>query len=104
MGAENKKEYRKYFLIDPTQFDHILSLVASKISKQDTLMRKAIEPDLKLGITLRFLATGETFQSLSYQYRVHSTTISHFIPEVCVAIYEALYDNYTRVMLSLIHI
>ena len=57
-GAENKKEYRKYFRIDPTQFDHILSLVASKISKQDTLMRKAIELDLKLGITLRFLATN----------------------------------------------
>jgi hypothetical protein len=47
---------------------------------------------LKLEITLRYLATGDSFSSLAYLFRVPKCTISKFIPVACAAIYEALGD------------
>lgn len=58
----------------------------------DTQMRDALTPQLKLEVTLRYLATGDSFASLQYLYRVPKCTISNFIPEVCQAIYDALKD------------
>ena len=60
-------------------------------------MRLLISPEEKLAITLRYLATGETFQSLMYQFRVHRATIAKFIPEVRKAIYNCLKDEYLKV-------
>ena len=41
---------------------------------------------MKLAITLRFLATGNSYHSLAFSFRVAHNTISLFIPEVCDAI------------------
>ena len=46
--------------------------------------------------TLRYLATGESFSSLQFQFRISKSTISLFIPEVCEAIYESLKDKYLK--------
>ena len=46
------------------------------ITKQTKNMRLLIFPEEKLAITLRFLATGETFHIPMYQFRVHRVTIS----------------------------
>ena len=40
------------------------------IEKKDTKFRKTFLPDQQLVITLCFLASGESWQSLSYSYRV----------------------------------
>lgn len=48
-------------------------------------------------ITLRFLATGNSYKSLEYSFRVAHNTISKFIPEVCSAIYEEYQDEIFKV-------
>ena len=70
--------------------------MAPLIAKQDTNMRNATPADEKLAITLRFLATGESYKSLQYQYRVSDSTISGFIQPVCTAIYNCLKDQYLK--------
>ena len=50
--------------------------------------RTPLEPGLKLVVTLRYLATGNSYKSLEYSFRVSNSTISQFIPRVCTAIYE----------------
>ena len=50
--------------------------------------RRPLEPGLKLVITLRFLASGSSFRSLCFNFRVPHNTICGFIPEVCQAIYD----------------
>lgn len=70
--------------------------IAPLITKQTTIMRRPIDPEVKLAITLRFLATGESFESLMYQFRVHSSTIAKFIPEVCTKIYEVFKERFMR--------
>ena len=66
--------------------------VGPRIEKQDTNFRKALEPGMKLAITLRFLATGNSYKSLMFQFRVAHNTICNFIPDVC----EAIFEEYNR--------
>ena len=80
-------EYFKYLVrMEPEMFDEILARITPRIKKQDTNFKKAIEPGLKLAVTLRFLATGEAYKSLSTTFRVGTNTICLFVPEVCEAI------------------
>ncbi|ESO85490.1 hypothetical protein LOTGIDRAFT_107819 [Lottia gigantea] len=50
--------YRRYFRVDKDGFNTILRLIAPNIEKRDTNMRKSICPAERLGVTLRYLATG----------------------------------------------
>lgn len=52
----------------------------------------------RLETTLRFLATGETYRSLMYATRIHESTISRFIPDICEIIYNTLKDTYLKVI------
>ncbi|KAE8743226.1 hypothetical protein FOCC_FOCC011161 [Frankliniella occidentalis] len=61
---------------------------------------KSISVEQRLSITLRHLATGETQESLHYQFRVGQSTISGIIKETCKAIYEVLHSTYLRVPAS----
>ena len=63
------------------------------IRKQTTNTRKAISPEE----TETFLATGEIFHSLMYQYQVHRVTIGEFIPEVFNTIYHCLKGKYLNI-------
>jgi hypothetical protein len=58
--------------------------------------RGSINPEQRLMITLRFLASGDSYHSLSYAFRTGISTISNIIPEVCHAIYEELAEKYIR--------
>jgi hypothetical protein len=60
-------------------------------------MREPITPGERLSITLRYLATGETFKSLGFQFRVHWTTVSKLIPEVLEAIFAKLEGEYFNI-------
>lgn len=64
------------------------------IEGQTTHLRRPISAEEKLAVTLRFLATGESYESLMYQFRIHQSTISLFVPKVCHAIYEVLKEEY----------
>ena len=76
----------------PERFDHLLSLVKEQIEKKDNRFRKSIPVVARLTITLRYLASGETQQSLSYSYRAGRSTICNIVSETCIAIYESLKD------------
>ena len=43
-------------------------------------MRNAITPSEQFAVTLRFLATGETYTSLQYQFRINKGTLPLIIP------------------------
>ncbi|GFW63178.1 putative nuclease HARBI1 [Trichonephila clavipes] len=83
---EDHTAYRNMLRITGEQFDELLEMVRGKLSKQDTTMRMAIPVTTKLEITLRYLATGDSFKSLEYLFRVPETTISRFLPHVLTEI------------------
>ena len=57
-------------------------------------MRMPIPVDEKLTVKLCDLATGESFESVMYQFRIHRTIISLVVSIVRQAIYETLKEEY----------
>nr|CAI5864825.1 unnamed protein product [Callosobruchus analis] len=75
-----------------TDFENLLELVTPHIQRQDTNYHDSISPRMRLAITLRFLATGDSYESLMYLFQVSYSTISLIVPEVCEAISSVLKD------------
>lgn len=74
-------------------FELLLSKISPMISKQDTDFREAIPAKYRLAITLRFLASGDSYKSLHYLFKVSTQAISKIVREVCKAINEVLKDE-----------
>lgn len=86
LDRESHGDFANYMRMEPAMFHEILLRLTPRLTKQDTNFRRALEPGLKLAITLRFLATGNSYHSLAYSFRVPHNTISMFLGEVCEAI------------------
>lgn len=71
-------------------FEYLLSQVDPIIRRMDTNMREAVTSRERLAVTLRFLATGDSYTSLQYLFRIAKSTISRIIPEVCDALIHSL--------------
>lgn len=80
------EHYRNYLRVDLDTFEELLGMVKPLLEKRDTPMRNAISPAEQLAVTLRFLATGESYSSLQYQFRINKGTLSLLVPKVCKAI------------------
>uniref|UniRef100_UPI00358F4AD4 putative nuclease HARBI1 n=1 Tax=Myxine glutinosa TaxID=7769 RepID=UPI00358F4AD4 len=86
LRLEDINSFQNFVRMPPARFDEILHRITPRIEKEDTRLRKALQPGMKLAITLRHLATGDLYPTLSYDFRVSRNTIVKFIPEVCQAI------------------
>uniref|UniRef100_UPI00358EEE5F putative nuclease HARBI1 n=1 Tax=Myxine glutinosa TaxID=7769 RepID=UPI00358EEE5F len=86
LRLEDINSFQNFVRMPPALFDEILHRITPRIEKEDTRLRKALQPGMKLAITLRHLATGDLYPTLSYDFRVSRNTIVKFIPEVCQAI------------------
>lgn len=58
------EDFRNLLRMTEFQFEYLLKRVTNIISKSDTNMRQAISAKTKLEVTLRYLATGDSFKSL----------------------------------------
>lgn len=90
------KSYQNFLRMDEGTFNKLLEKIRPSITKH-SIYRECISAKDKLIITLRYLATGESYRSLMYSFRISESAISLFIPEVCKAIYKELKDEYLHV-------
>ncbi|KOB66406.1 Uncharacterized protein OBRU01_13149 [Operophtera brumata] len=93
---EESGQFQNFCRMAPEDFDHLLSLTSEKIRKSSTNFRDSIPAYDKLAVTLRFLATGDSYESLMYFTKMSKSTICNAISEVCAAINEALQDYAKR--------
>ena len=70
----------------PEFFEMIKTRLEPHLARQATNYRAPISVGEKLALTLRYLVTGESYTSLSRQFRVGRSTISKFLPQVSRAI------------------
>lgn len=68
--------FTNFLRLSKDNFELLLGFVAPMIARNDTVLREAISARERLMITMRYLATGETFKSLSYMFRVSQPCIS----------------------------
>lgn len=85
LQLEDEAALKNFLRIDQELFQELLVRLDHVLQK-NTRYRQPLEPGLKLAITLRHLATGDSYKSLMYSFRVAYNTISLFVPEVCDAI------------------
>lgn len=85
-------DFRNFLRLDGTLFDELLRMVIPEIQKRDTIMRDAIPRSQRLSITLRYLATGNTFEDLKFTSAVSPQSIGIIVMETCTAIIHSLKD------------
>jgi hypothetical protein len=90
---EPSGEFENFTRMSHTDFQYLLDKVSPLIAKKDTQLRAAIPPKLRLAITLRFLATGDSYKSLHYLFKVSSEIISRIVPVVCKALIQVLSEQ-----------
>jgi len=89
---EDPKEYFVTLRMSESCFNFLLKKLQPQIQRSDTHLRMAIPAKTKLQTVLYFLATGCSLRTLTHLFRLGKSTISEFIPEVCIAIYDSLQD------------
>ncbi|XP_015905945.1 uncharacterized protein [Parasteatoda tepidariorum] len=92
LKLEDPGAFRNFVRMDEESFLILLEKVSPMISKQNTVMRDSIPAAERLAVTLRYLASGDSYSSLMFLFRIDKSTLSNFIPETCEAIYAALQD------------
>lgn len=90
------QDYRNYMRIDEEKFTKLLDMIKNKITKEDTVMRQAISAKFRLAITLRYLATGNSFEDLKFSAAISPQAIGKIVLETCDALNEKL-KNYIKV-------
>lgn len=85
-----------FLSMSASDFEVLLTKIAPRITKENTNMRKAVRPADRLAVTLRYLATGDSYLSLSYMFKISKQLISEIVPEVCSALISAL-SEYVKV-------
>ncbi len=96
LEVEDPAGFQNFVRCEPAMFQEMVERLTLIISKQDTNYRKALDPGLKVSITLHYMATGDSSKSLQYGFKVAYNTICLLIPEVCAAIVEAYHEEVIR--------
>ncbi len=74
-------------------FQEMVDRLTPLISKQDIYYSKALDPGLKVAITLCYMATWDSSKRLQYGFRVAYNTICLLTADVSAAIVDAYHDE-----------
>ena len=86
------------FRMDVTDFENILAKISDIISPKDRLGgSNPVQAVERLALTLHFLGIGESFQSLSFQYRTSLNAVSYIVKGRCKAIVERMASSFVKV-------
>jgi hypothetical protein len=81
------KDYCNYLKMSKDNVMNLLEKVRPLIEKQDTILRTAITAEKQLAITIRFLATGRSYEDLTISAIISPQALGKILPETCRAIY-----------------
>jgi hypothetical protein len=90
---EDPRAFQHFMRMSPDMFDEVVQRLTPRLTKADTNYRASLEPGLKVAITLRHLASGNTYRNMQYAWRVPHNTISVVVREVVRAIIEEYTDE-----------
>ena len=98
LSIEDTAEYKEMLRMCHHDLLKVLEFVEADITPHQVMGgHKVISAAERITLTLRFLATGETYKSLSYQFRISRAAISYIIEEVCDAIVKNMAPEFLKV-------
>ncbi|KAL4101084.1 hypothetical protein QTP88_021104 [Uroleucon formosanum] len=89
LNGELRSSFKNFLRMSSHDFENQTNLLVQQLKKNNN-WRCPISVTERLSLTLRFLATGDSYHSLMYQFRISTQSISLIVPEVCEAIINAL--------------
>ncbi|XP_040193133.1 protein ALP1-like [Rana temporaria] len=85
-------KFSNFTRMSVARFDDLLERLRPRLTRMDTAMRNSISPEERLLVTLRYLATGQSYATLHHYFLLGVTTVSRVVKETCVAIWEELHN------------
>ena len=85
LHLDDPMAYRNSIWMQPEFYPELEQRITAHLQRDRILMRDQ-SPGVKLAVTLRHLANGDSYTTLQYAFRVASSTIEKFVPEICDAI------------------
>ena len=82
----------RYFRMSPTQFEHLVQLVAPSLIKDES-RRESIRPPERLAVTLRYLCTGDAQTTIATAYRMSPTVVGRILYETLDIIWKVLMEQ-----------
>ena len=80
------KDWLENFRMSQCTFNYLCDELRLAIEKSDTEMRKAVPTDIRVALTLWFLATGADYRTIGHLFGVSKSTVCLVSKDVCSAI------------------
>ena len=93
---EDAEGFRGYIRLNTTSFENLFELLAPCLLKKDTVMRECIKPEEMCCVALKYFASGESFHSLEYEFRIIRKPISYIVEQVAATIIKTLAETYLK--------
>ena len=74
--------WQKEFRMSPSNFEYIIDLVEQNMAKADTVFRKAVPIEKRLGVGLWRLSTGNSFRTISKAFAIGKSTVIKLVNEL----------------------
>ncbi|XP_014242917.1 protein ALP1-like [Cimex lectularius] len=90
----HEDRFFSYFRMSRQSFEELHEVLRPRIERITTNWRRPIETRERLAVTLRYLATGDSHQTIAFSFRLGRSTVSKIVREVCREIWNALQPIY----------
>ncbi|XP_056378939.1 uncharacterized protein LOC130274527 [Hyla sarda] len=91
---QHSDKFASHVRMSVSTFHDLLAHINEGIRRQDTHLRRSISPEERLIVTLKFLASGESFSSLHFQFCQGISTISGIVRTTCDALWDCLLEEF----------
>ena len=99
LSIEDTAAFKEMMRMSHEDFLHILRSTEKDITPNQVLGgHKAICPKARLAVTIRFLATGETFISLSFQFQMSKGAISYIVTDVSMPLLKICHQFISKLL------
>ena len=85
------------FRVSKHTFLYLCDKLRVGIEKNDTIMRRAVSTDVRVALTLWFLATGDDYRTIGHLFGVSKSTVCLVVKDVCSTIVKILLPQYIKI-------
>ena len=93
LERESQGDFTNYMRMEPAMFHELVQRLTPRLRRKESNFMRPLDPGLMLAITLRYMATGDSYHSLAYSFRVAHNTISGLVKDVADAIVAEYQDE-----------
>lgn len=95
-GPREDKRWREHFRVSKQTFRYLCDELGPTIRRKDTRFRRAISVEVRVAVTLWFLARGGYYHQVAEQFGIGKSTVCDILDDTCDAIWSVLGDRYVR--------